>query len=68
MIAKFIGTTSMGFIHGRLYSIYTDINPILRSGVFQGYCICLYDMTSTAWCPYGSLEALLQNWEIIKKS
>ena len=68
MIAKFIGKTSMGFIHGRTYTIKSDIKPIWIGGKQFGRhmpCICIYDINSREWCPYDSLEAFLRNWEII---
>ena len=30
-------------------------------------CVSVYDKDSTAWCPYGTLEGLLKNWEILKE-
>lgn len=69
MLARFLGKTSMGFIHGLTYDVYTKINDVAKyyNGVkyMPSCCICLYDKNSSAWCPYNSVEALLMNWEII---
>lgn len=81
MKGKFIGKTSMGFKHGQVYELKSEIKQILNSK--HGYtiadiggnpclvassmtCICLMDKNSSAWCPYQSLEALLKNWEFVQ--
>lgn len=61
MKAKFIGTTSMGFVSGRIYDIKSKIQMIWEGGDTMA-CICIYDKNSTAWCPYQSLEAVMKNW------
>lgn len=63
MKGKFKGKTSMGFIHGKVYELTSDIKPIYNDGVFVGNCICLYDKYSAAWCPYSGLETVLKNWD-----
>lgn len=68
MICRFIGKTSMGFVTGRIYTIRSDIKDIYVGGKIFGEsisCICVYDMNSSAWCPYQSLESVLKNWEYI---
>ena len=40
------------------------IEKIYKNG-FPMECICLYDEKSSAWCPYRSLEAILENWEFM---
>ena len=47
---------SCGFRHGEIYELRTQIRQI------YGWCICLYDKKSSNWCPYSSLEAVLENW------
>ena len=67
MKGKFIGKSSMGFHNGITYNIRSDIKMIRRGGsAFSNdmMCICIYDMNSKAWCPYQSLESLMDNWEI----
>lgn len=71
MKGKFIGQSSMGFQHGIVYDIRSDIkmirnckNKFLKEFVGDMMCICIYDQNSDAWCPYQSLEAVLKNWEI----
>lgn len=65
MIARFIGNSSMGFEYEKIYDIYSKIKTINNDGRFIP-CICIYDKKSKAWCPYRSLETLLDNWEIEK--
>lgn len=58
----------MGFVTGRIYTIRSDIKDIYVGGKIFGEsisCICVYDMNSSAWCPYQSLESVLKNWEYI---
>lgn len=65
MKGKFIGKSSMGFQNGVTYDIRSDIKMVRKGGSTFGadvLCICIYDMKSSSWCPYSSLEALLQNW------
>lgn len=62
MTGKFTGKTSMGFITGEIYDLRSEINTILRNSIPVN-CICLYDKNSKAWCPYASLETVLQNWD-----
>ena len=66
MNGKFIGRSSMGFISGRTYDIKSEVKKI-RKGSFpfcrDMMCICIYDKNSKAWCPYQSLEAVMNNWE-----
>lgn len=55
---RFIGQDgSCGFRHGEIYTLTTSIRPIV------GQCICLQDRKTGNWCPYSSLEAVLENWE-----
>ena len=64
MVGRFIGKTSMGFVTGRTYLLKSKIEKIYKNG-FPMECICLYDEKSSAWCPYRSLEAILENWEFM---
>lgn len=63
--ARFIVKDSMGFKHGNLYYLKSKTESIYvnRRNI---PCICLYDTKSKAWCPYQTLEVLLENWEIIE--
>lgn len=69
MTGRFVGETSMGFIHGKVYDLRSSIEPIHFRPGYGGrpeedkICIVLRDKHSKAWCPYGSLEAVLRNWE-----
>lgn len=56
----FIGTTSMGFVTGRKYLLKSEVKKIPGTG----YNISLYDTNSNAWCPYSSLETVLENWKL----
>lgn len=64
MIGKFIGETSMGFTTGKTYLLKSKTQTIYKNG-FPMVCICLYDEKSSAWCPYSSLETILENWEFM---
>lgn len=61
LVGTFIGTTSMGFVKGRTYKLKSKIETIFSHGVPRK-CICLYDTNTKAWCPYSSLENVLENW------
>ena len=65
MKGKFIGKTSMGFVTGKTYDIKTKIQIIHKGGIIFGEdieCICIYDKHSNAWCPYQTLESVMNNW------
>lgn len=59
----FIGKDSMGFKHGSVYDIRSNIKSLRTRGK-DFLCICIYDLNSKAWCPYQSLEKVLENWEL----
>lgn len=65
IIGRFVGNDSMGFQHERVYCLKSKIDNICVNGR-NTPCICLYDTKSNAWCPYESLESLLENWAIVK--
>jgi len=68
MKGKFIGKSSAKFQNGVIYNIRSDVQMVRKGGNVFGedmMCICIYDTSSKAWCPYQSLEAVLKNWEII---
>ena len=54
MIARFVGKSSCGFIHGHPYCIYSRINDRL---------IWIYDKNSRAQCPYESIDSFFANWK-----
>lgn len=58
LTGKFIGRNSMGFITGHIYDLRSEIKI-----VYSKACICLYDKHSNAWCPYDSVESILNNWK-----
>ena len=65
MKGKFIGRSTMGFVTGKTYDIKSKIQMIRKGGLIFGenmMCICIYDKYSDAWCPYQSLEAVMNNW------
>lgn len=65
MLATFIGNTSMGFISGNTYDIYTMCKNIIpRNGVVPNPCLCVFDKNSKAWCPYSNLERFFENWKV----
>ena len=68
MKGKFIGKDSMGFKHGVIYDIRSDLRVVRKHDIFSDdiISICIYDNHSDAWCPYSSLEAILRNWKIIQ--
>lgn len=66
MKAKFIGKSSMGFVTGNVYDIKSKLQVFQKQGPsFRRLVtyICIYDNNSIAWCPYQSLEAIMQNWK-----
>lgn len=66
MRGRFVGETSMGFVHGQIYNVRSEIKPLqitTNSKTKTQTCIVLRDKDSAAWCPYGSLEAVMRNWE-----
>ena len=64
MQGEFIGKTSMGFVSGKVYNIYSKIQRVKRFGIPM-LSICIYDKDSTAWCSYTNLESMMKNWNII---
>ena len=70
MRAIFIGEDgSRGFKYGQTYELNSDIRPIHIGGKIFGQektCICLFDRNSKAWCPYSSLEKILENWRFLQ--
>lgn len=58
MVGKFIGEDkSMGFRNGQIYRFRTYLS---------GDYIVLKEITGK-WCPYGSVEKLLENWVILRE-
>lgn len=67
MRAEFIGKTSMGFITGHIYTIETACKMVKRCKTSRADpvpCLCVYDKNSKAWCPYSSMEKVLENWRL----
>ena len=61
MKAKYIGTNgSMGFKTGKTYNIFTHCKVLNSQPVIIVYC-----NNDDSWCPYSSLESLLENWLLI---
>ena len=63
--AKFVGKTSMGFRTGKVYKlqlVWRTIKKRIGGPIFGHWetirCLCVYDVDSSAWCPYSSYEAL----------
>lgn len=52
---RFIGTTSCGFITGKVYRIKIGAD---------GPYISVRDVHDSRYCPYSSIATLSQNWEI----
>lgn len=68
MRAEFIGKTSMGFITGHIYTIETACKMVKRYKTSRADpvpCLCVYDKNSKAWCPYSSMEKVLENWRLL---
>lgn len=65
MQGKFIGRTSMGFVNGKVYNIYSKVQKVKKYGIPM-LCICIYDKDSNAWCPYRDLETITNNWIITR--
>ena len=66
--AEFIGKTSMGFITGHIYTIETACKMVKRCKTSRADpvpCLCVYDKNSKAWCPYSSMEKVLENWRLL---
>lgn len=69
MKAKFIGKSSMGFKTGKIYNIRSELKPIIKTNMAYNKkmtCVCVYDTNSSAWCSYQTLEAFLNNWEVLR--
>ena len=64
MKAKFIGTSSCGFIKNSVYEITSTIHPVFVKGK-RISCICIHDAKSAAHCPYSSLESFLSDWRLL---
>ena len=56
---RFIGTTSCGFVTGKVYEISITL---LCDGA--GDYIALKDLCGTGYCWYTSIRTLADNWEI----
>ena len=69
MKAKFIGKSSYGFEHGKIYEIRSEIMVTRIGGPVFGEnvpSICIYHTKSNSFCPYKNLESLVKNWEFVK--
>lgn len=69
MKARFKGKTSMGFKTGQIYNIRSELKPIIKTNMASNKkmaCIYIYDINSMARCPYQTLEAFLNNWEVLR--
>lgn len=71
--AKFVGKTSMGFRTGKVYKlqlVWRTIKKRIGGPIFGHWetirCLCVYDVDSSAWCPYSSYEAFEINWEVFE--
>ena len=64
--AKFKGSSSCGFQHGLTYNLLTKntYQKLSPCGKKKPY-IWIFDWNSNAKCPYESLSAFLDNWEVI---
>lgn len=54
--ARFIGTNSLGYIHGEKYELT----------VSDDYVVWVKRADGSGFCPYSSLKTFLQNWAEIK--
>ena len=63
--AKFIGNKdkkdSCGFTYGKVYDIRSKVQSIGKNDSY----ICIYDSNSRNWCPYDSVESILNNWKFL---
>jgi hypothetical protein len=61
--AMFIGRDkSRGFEKNKIYSIRTEVNMVNGKPA-----LCVHVNNSELWCPYANLEAMLDNWQIIRE-
>jgi len=56
---KFIGTNSLGFIHGEIYDLIIESNHF---GLTDPVTICSKHNHSAGKCVYGSIVAFWKNW------
>lgn len=64
--ARFIGKSGCGFVTGVEYHIRTKISKGYKDGILMsGEYLWVYDVNSSAMCPYSRLETFLENWEIL---
>lgn len=59
VLAKFTGTTSCGFVHGVEYRVK------IFTHTYKGHnWIWVKDLQGVACCPYDTIQAIADNWEI----
>lgn len=63
MTAIFIGKNRMGFENGHIYHIRSEIKMYCKEGRVIP-CMHIYDENSEAWCPYQTLEEIMNDWDI----
>jgi hypothetical protein len=54
--AKFIGKSSLGYLHGRVYVLIVD-----------GYELTIQRTDGSGKCEYASMTAFLMNWDEIRQ-
>lgn len=65
--ARFIGTTSCGYQHGKIYSIFVQQQSLWRQfRVGWSIEIWTHPDTGGSWVPYESLHSFLANWQILE--
>jgi len=69
MRMKFIGKSSCGFQHGRIYELMDIIQPSIvnKDRLACGMMIWLGDVNSNASCPYSSVAAIMKNWKYVEE-
>lgn len=62
MVGRFVGKHgSMGFEYGKIYELRSEVRAHGRKEAY----IYLFDIKSNKWCPYETLESLLDNWKFL---
>lgn len=57
ILGRFIGETSCGFVKGAVYDLVISTDT-------KNYFVWVKDKNGSGVCPYSSIRALAENWEI----
>lgn len=68
MKAKYIGNSSLGFVHNETYDIDIYMDYVVQKKYLgpnkKVHCICIFDIYNHhRWCPYESINVVFRFWE-----